>query len=143
MKRIFRLSTLAVALVAAVWLASLSPVAQREANADPLYRGYYYGGGYAPGDGRYSGFGYTGGYSGYGYTSSYGYADPVPGRPVTPSYRAYGLGNGFGTGGTYRGMYYGNNVDHAYGGSRFYAQPPYNPYGYGPYGFRVQHDYGY
>jgi len=138
MKRIFRLSTRASALIAAAWLASLSPVAQREANADPLYRGYYYGGGYAPGYGKYSGFGYTG----YGYTSVYGYSDPMPGRPISPSYRAYGLGNGFGTGGTYRGMYNGS-IDHSYGGSRFYGQSPYNPYGYGPYGFRVQHDYGY
>lgn len=142
MKRI-RFLTLVGALVAAVCLASLSPVAQREANADPLYRGYSYGGGYAPGYGRYSGYEYPGGFTGYGYTSAYGYADPVPGGPVAPSYRAYGLGNGFGTGGTYRGMYYGNNVDQAYGRMRFYGQPSYNPYGNGPYGFRTPHDYGY
>jgi len=143
MKRILRLSTLAGAMVAAAWMASLAPVSQREANAGT----FYYGGGYAPGYyGGYSGYGYRPyGYGGYGYTSAYGYADSAPGRPISPSYRAYGFGNGFGTGGTYRGMYNGN-IDHAYGTSRFYGQPDppaYNPYGNGPYGFRAQHDYGY
>jgi len=145
MKRILRLSTLAGAMVAAVLLPSLAPVSPSAANAGPLDRGYYYGGGYAPGYSGYSGYGYGpygyGGYSLYGHSSAYGYADVAPGRPVAPSYRAYGFGNGFGTGATYRGIY--NN---SYSGSRLYGQPAYNPYGYGAYGpgeFRVLHDYGY
>jgi hypothetical protein len=146
MKRTLRLSTLASAMVAAVWLTSLAPVSQREANAGPLYLapngGLYYGGGYA-GYGGYSGYGYTPygyGYSPYG-NGGYTYA---PREYVEPSYRSYGIGNGFGTGGTYNGI-----IDHSYSGSRFFTgtyAPAYNPYGYGgygPYGFRVQHDYGY
>jgi hypothetical protein len=141
MKRTLRLSTLASAMVAAVLLTSLAPVSQREANAGPLYRplngGYYYGGGYAPGYVGYSTYGYGpygySGYSGYGYSSRYGYANPNALGYVVPSYRSYGIGNGFGTGGTYRGMF-----DNGYGGSRFYVQPyrpAYNPYGYGGYGY--------
>jgi hypothetical protein len=124
MKRNFRLLTLADALVAAVWLTSLAPVAQREANAGPLYRafngGYYYSGGYAPDYGGYSGYGY----GPYGYDTARGY--------VYPSYRSYQLGNGFETDATYNGI-----IDHNQGGSRFYGQPyrpAYNPYGYGGYG---------
>jgi hypothetical protein len=128
MNRNFRLSTLAGALVAAALLASLAPVALREANAGPLYRafngGYYYSGGYAPG---------YGGYSAYG-SGPYGYATPR--GYVYPSFRSYQLGNGFDTDATYNGI-----IDHNSSGSRFYGQPyrpAYNPYGYGAYG-----SYGY
>ncbi len=141
MTRNRRLSILAAAIVAAGVLTSLAPVTQREANAGPLFRaspggGYYYNGGNAPTYGGYSGFGngpygYNGS-SGTGFSSSYGYADVSPGRYVAPSYRSYGLGNGFGTGGTYRGMF-----NHSYTGSRSYVQPDrpvYNAFGYGGYG---------
>jgi hypothetical protein len=148
MERIFSSSLRAAAILATVWLASLSPVSPQAAKAQPPERlrdrgytygttdGYYYGGGYGP----------PVGYSPYGYTSTYGYADPGPGGPVAPSYRAYGLGNGFGTGGTYRGVY---RADYNYGVSHYYGLPSrlaYSPYGYGgygPYGFRVQQAYGY
>jgi len=142
MKRILSLSTLAGSIVVA---AMLAPVSQREANAGPLFRaltggGYYYNGGYAPGYGGYSGYGYGpygyGGYSSYGYNSPYGYANVAPGRYVSPSYRSYGLGNGFGTGGTYNGV-----VNQSYSRSLFFPDhPPYTPYGYGaysPYGVYV------
>jgi hypothetical protein len=142
-KRILRLSTLAAAIIAAVLLTSLAPVSPQAANAGPLVRGltggYYYDG-YAPGYGDYSGYGYSpygyGAYSGYGRSSSYGYADAAPRGYVYPTYRSYGLGNGFGTGATYRGV-----IDYRYGGYGPYGQPyraPYSPYGYGgygPYGF--------
>jgi hypothetical protein len=148
MKRTLRLSTLAGAMVAAVLLTSLAPVSPPEANAGPLYLpngGLYYGGGYAPGYGGYSTYGYGpygySGYSGYGY-SPYGNGGYVyaPREYVEPSHRS----DGFGTGATYNGI-----IDHSYSGSRFFTgtyPPAYNPYGYGgygPYGFRVQHDYGY
>jgi hypothetical protein len=136
MIRILRLSALAGAFVAA---ALLTPVAQREANAGPLFRaltggGYYYNGGYAPGYGGYSGYGYGpygyGGNVGYGYNSPYGYANDAPGPYVAPSYRSYGIGNGFGTGGTYNGAY-----NQTYSHSLFFPdRPAYSPYGYGVYG---------
>jgi hypothetical protein len=143
MKRTLRFSTLAGAMVAAVLLTSLAPVSQREANAGPLYLapngGPYYGGGYASAYGGYSTYGYGpygySRYSGYGYSSPYGYGGytyVAPRAYVYPTYRSYGIGNGFGTGGTYRGMF-----DNGYSGSRFYGQPyrpAYNPYGYGGYG---------
>ncbi len=149
MKRTFRLS-LCGATVAAMGLLSLAGLSAQRATADepddteppiPVRPRYYYGGG-------------TGSPQVYserprlGYTSSYGYADPSPGVPLAPSYRGYGLGNGFGTGGTYRGVY-GNMVDHSYGRWRFYREPsrpaytPYGSAGYGPYRFSVPHDYGY
>jgi len=144
MIRFLKLSALAGAMVAA---ALLTPVAQREANAGPLFRaltggGYYYNGGYAPYYGGYSGYGYGpygyggiaaygyGGNSAYGYSSPYGYANVAPGRYVAPSYRSYGFGNGYGTGGTYNGTY-----QPTYSHSLFYPdRPAYNPYGYGVYG---------
>jgi hypothetical protein len=139
MKRIFRFSTLAGALVAAVLLTSLAPVSPQAANAGPLLRavtgGYYYDG-YAPGYGAYSEYGYGpygyGAYSGYGRSSPYGYADASPRGYAYPSYRSYGFGNGFGTGATYRGV-----IDYRDGGSGSYGRPyraPYSPYGYGGYG---------
>jgi len=143
MKRILRSAKLAGAVVVAVGLTSLAPVAQHEANAGPLLRavtgGYYYDGS-AAGYAGYSGYGYSpygyGAYSGYGNSSRYGYADAAPRGYVYPSYRSYGLGNGFGTGGTYRGV-----IDYRYSGSGPYGRPyraAYSPYGYGgygPYGF--------
>lgn len=136
MTRILRLSTLAGAIVAAVLLSQVAPQA---ANAGPLYRalngGYYYGPGYAPGYGGYAGYAYTP--YGYGSTSGYAY----------PSYRSYGIGNGYGIGGTYNGIIdhgyrgigptYNGIIDYGYGGSRYYGQPyraTYSPYGYGVYG---------
>jgi hypothetical protein len=142
MKRILRLSMLAGAIVAAVMLAS---VAQREASAGPLFRaltggGYYYNGGYVGGYGAYSTYGYGpyvyGGNPGYGYSSPYGYAYAAPRAYVYPTYRSYGIGNGFGTGGTYNGV-----VNQTYSRSLFFPDhPPYTPYGYGaysPYGVYV------
>jgi hypothetical protein len=135
MIRILRLSTFAGAIVAAVLL---TPVSQREANAGPLFQaltggGYYYNGGYGPGYGGY-GPGY-GGYSGYGY-SPYGYGGyggytyAAPRAYAYPTYRSYGFGNGYGTGGTYNGV-----VAPTYSRSLFFPdRPAYNPYGYGVYG---------
>lgn len=145
MKRILRLSTLTGAIVAAGLLASLTPTTPNVAHADPVFRalrgGYYYGSPYGPGYAPYSAYGYAP----YGYSSAYGYANPMPGAYiVAPSYRAYGFGNGFGTGATYTGT-----INRGYYSSPVYGQPirpPYNPYGnggYGPYGFNAQHDYGY
>ena len=125
MKRIFRLSTLAGAIVAAVLLTSLARVSPQTANAGP------YGYAYTPGDRGYSGYGY--GPYGYG-----GYTYVAPRAYVYHTYRSYGFGNGFGTGATYNGI-----IDHSYSGSRFYGQAPYNPYGYGPYGYGGYGAYGY
>ena len=123
MKRILRLSTLAGAMVAAVLLPSLAPVSPSAANAGPLYRGYYYGGGYAPGYSGYTGYGY--GPYGYG-----GYTYYAPRAYVYPTYNSYG----FGTDATY---YYNGMFEHRFDSAHVYGQPfrpNYNPYGYGGYG---------
>lgn len=117
MKRILRLSTLAGAMAAAALLTTLAPVAQREANAGP----YYYGGGYAP---RY------GGYSGYGYGpyGNLGYTYVAPRAYVYPS-----VGYGY----VYPSQTYNGLFGVNYGNSGYYPQayrPAYNPYGYGGYG---------
>ena len=147
MKRILRLSTLTNVIVAASLLASLTSPTPSVAQADPVIRtlngGYYYGSPYGPGYAPYSAYGYA---APYGYSSAYGYASPAPGGyVVTPSYRAYGFGNGFGTGATYTGV-----INRGYYTPPVYAQPirpVYSPYGnggYGPYGFNsAHHDYGY
>jgi hypothetical protein len=132
MKRILRLSTLACALVATAWLASLAPVAQREANAGP-YGPYYYGGGYAPRFGGYSG------YSGYGY-SPYGYGGYSYGPATGYVYPSVGdYSHGYGP--QYPSQTYNGLFGVRYGNSGYYGQayrPAYNPYGFGGYGL-----YGY
>ena len=122
-----------VGAVAAAVLTSSTFATQPAGAAGSLYNGYTYGARFVPAYG--------------GYTTRYGYADASPGRPVASSYRSYGIGNGFGTGGTYRGVYSGY-VDHAYGASRHYVPPDRSAYdvygsgGYTPYGYQMQHDYG-
>ena len=137
MKRKYRGGVLVGAVAGAV-LASSTLATQQASAAGPYYDGYTYGGRFVPAYGAYLG---------YGYSSPYGYADPSPGHSVASSYRGYGIGNGFGTGGTYHGVYSGY-VDHAYGASRHYVPPDRSAYdvygsgGYTPYGYQMQHDYG-
>jgi hypothetical protein len=134
MKRNHRGRPLVGAIAAAV--LTWSTLATERAGAETPYSGYAWGPRFVPA------------YGGYGYASRYGYADPSPGHSLASSYRSYGIGNGFGTGGTYRGVYSGY-VDHAYGASRHYVSPDrpaydiYGSGGYTPYRNRTQHDYGY
>jgi hypothetical protein len=131
MKRISKLAA-AGAVVAAVSLVSLTPTSSRTAQAGPivdfLSGGYY--GGYGPGYGGYSGYGYSPyGYRtspGYAYPSGggYGYAAPYNGTPGTVYYAH-----------PYRRVYnpYGYGGDRAYGGGSPNFGHAYSPYGYGTY----------
>ena len=130
MKRISKSMAIAGTMIAAVALVSFTPTSQRTAQAGPivdLLSGGYYGG-YGPGYGAYSGYGY----SPYGYRVSPGYVYPTYGG-YGPAYRRGGY--------SYRSYggspYYGHAYAPYGGGVRYYGNG-YSPYGYGGYS-----NYGY
>src|SRR5579859_7515109 len=136
MKKLLKSAAIAGAIVAAVWLVNFAPTSQSSAQAGPvidfLSDGYY--GGYGPGYGGYSGYGY----SPYGYRTAPGY--------VYPS------GNGYGYAAPYNGtpgtLYYAHPYRRAYnpygyGGVRAYGGSPYFGHAYAPYGYGSYSAYGY
>ena len=135
MQRFLRFSALAGTVVAAVSLVNFTPASQSIANAGPiidfLSGGYY--GGYSPGYGGYS----TYGYSPYGYRTAPGYVYPSNGYGYAAPYS--------GTPGT---VYYGNAYrpaynPYGYGGVRSYSGSPNFGHAYSPYGYGSYSAYGY
>jgi hypothetical protein len=139
MIRISRFSVVAAAFAAAVSLVDFAPRSQSSAQAGPivdiLSGGYY--GGYGPGYGGYSGYGY----SPYGYRTAPGY--------VYPSNNAYGYGRGDPYyDGPARSVYYARPYrpvysPYGYGGYRSYGGSPNFGHAYSPYGYGSYSAYGY